>query len=112
MGQAGQRGPDMPTKRTRRSHVRRTLHVDSFGVRELIEFLGGWHVPQGEFERSRSHWQTWQAYMSDWIAIRDEALTVEPFTGDVPFAERVLRLYGAGGPPPEMSYEAICEALE
>src|SRR5215217_6198102 len=102
----------MPTKRKRRTRARAgKLSMYSFGISGLLNFIGGWHPPQGEFELRRSHWLTWKEFLSDWVAVREECLTTEDFQHNGSyFAEQVLRAYGPKGPPADATYEDICAA--
>lgn len=102
----------MPTKRTRRTRGRRTLTLDALDISDMLDLMVGWRPPRNELER-RSRWRTWKEYMGDWAAIRDDVPQEPPWwaDGEPPFAEQVYRLYGAGGPPEDATYEDVKAAL-
>jgi hypothetical protein len=64
----------MPRKRRVEKLRHRNPTWRDFGPREKLNFWTAWTPPTNEFDRSRSHWQTWEAYLSDWAAVRAEAL--------------------------------------
>lgn len=79
----------MPTKRTRRTHQRTTLTLRSFHGNELFDFADGWSPPRYEHDLHTRRWKTWQEFLSDYEAVRDEFLRERPFckSGVIPFAE-------------------------
>ncbi|RIK36222.1 MAG: hypothetical protein DCC55_27990 [Chloroflexi bacterium] len=103
----------MPTKRTRRARGRRVLTLDALDLGDILDLMAGWRPPRSEFERSRSRWQTWKEYLGDWTAVRDQVPHDDMWwaDGEPPFAEQVYRLYGAGGPPEDATYEDVKAAL-
>lgn len=103
----------MPRKpRPQRKPV--TLRLHDFLPHEQLRFLVAWEPPTTVFESERSRWQTWEAFMRDWQAVRDEYLmgdSWETLRGNPPYAELLLRTFGPKGPRADMSYEQILEVL-
>ena len=100
----------MPTKRTRRTRNRRIRTVDSFPVHEWLMFLAGWQPPTTDFERERSPWDSWQAYLADWESVRDDyfhdANTLWRYER-TPVAELLYRRFGTDGPPVTMTFSQL-----
>lgn len=59
-----------------------------------LDFVLCWSPPQSDFDRARSQWDTWLAYVEAYQPVRGEVLTRYGdrlrAQGRVPFAERVL----------------------
>jgi hypothetical protein len=102
----------MPTKRKRLPRGRNgTMTMDSLPFECLLEFAAGWSPPKNEYQAGRSHWRTWAAFMSDWLAVRDEYMQhVQWGKGDV-FAENVLKVYGTKGPPANATSDDVRAAF-
>lgn len=64
----------MPTKRRRIMRGSTRLSLADFTIADLLAFIAGWSVPETDFARNRSRWQTWEEYMSDYAAVRDELM--------------------------------------
>ncbi len=64
----------MPRKRRVPKLAHRQLRWDDVDMSMLLNFWTAWRPPQGEFERGRSHWQTWEQYLGDWALVRAAAL--------------------------------------
>jgi hypothetical protein len=52
--------------------------------------LSAWTPPTSPFDRARSRWTTWSAFLSDYESIRADLLARHPDV--VPFAELVRRV--------------------
>jgi hypothetical protein len=82
----------------RRESVTPTRQLSEFSIDEILSFSSAWSPPKSwEPWRAAERWQSWDAYLTDWAAVRDEWLS----TGlgpQPPFADRVVRYlarYGA-----------------
>jgi len=86
----------MPRKR-RNPKLRTAPTLDALSLHDLLCFLAGWHPPVGEFERSRSRWETFDEFDNEYQAVREEFLAQEwAQAGEGHFAERrYLARYGA-----------------
>ena len=88
----------MPRK-LRKPKLRTLLTLDALSLHDLLCFLAGWHPPTGEFERSRSRWETFDEFDSEYKAIRLEFLAQEwARAGEMPFAEGRYQARQAGPP--------------
>ena len=63
----------MPRKRQVAKLRARALTWRDVGLRKQSFFVG-WHPPTNEFDRSRSHWETWEEYLGEWSAVRVDGL--------------------------------------
>ena len=69
------------------------MTIDSLDFESLLSFLAGWEPPISDFEKSRSRWSTWEAYDTEYEALRVELLEHEWALnaierGEIPFAEQ------------------------
>ncbi len=65
----------MPRKRQAVKLRAARLRWQDVGLSEMLDFFHGWRPPVGEFDRSRSAWETWEEYLADWELVRPEALS-------------------------------------
>jgi len=78
----------MPRK-LRNPKLRTALTLDALSLHDILCFMAGWHPPTGEFERSRSRWETFEEFDNEYAAVREEFVAEEwAQTDDVPFAEQ------------------------
>jgi hypothetical protein len=64
----------MPRKRRVAKLVHRQRTWDDVDVGQMLDFWGGWHPPEFEWEGRRGPWRTWEDYLNDWAAVRSDAL--------------------------------------
>jgi hypothetical protein len=100
------------SKQRRVKLTHREVRWDDLDLSEWLNFQGGWRVPETDFERSRSRWQTWQEFLQCWALVREDGLAAweETRAGQrrtfrravdeaLPFAERLYRAVEAGADP-------------
>ncbi len=89
------------------------LRLDDISIELQLCFVAGWS-PEG---RRGNAWPDYRAFLSDWVQVRDEALSAPHGCFAAPgddgwhFAERLLQVFGPSGPPALLSENAIRDAL-
>ncbi len=77
-----------PRKRRIAKLARRRLTWHDVFISEILAFWVGWRPPESDFDRSQSHWRTWEEFLGDWAAVREEGLA----RWEVNHAERLAGL--------------------